>query len=305
VKFALAILASLLAPLAVRAQPAVVATATADTRTVSYATFAHVTLAVEGPAPLAVELPTELLTPEAGVVWRAQPVGTATREKLADGRERWRLVVRVRAYPPLVGDPAGTRHVGFNPVRVNGQEVTFEPVPFDVTKRAGFDDPSAVRPRPPVGTEDPPPKPAEPAEPFPVWAVVVLAGAVGAVAAALVLRPRRARPVDPLEWARARFANLSAAPPGAATVDGVAEVLRGFVERRFGVPATKLTTTELAAAAREQGWPVEQAEAIRALLDECDRAKFAGDVPDDDGCRRLVRRAAEWVNDVGRAAGPR
>jgi hypothetical protein len=282
-----------------------VATATADSRTITYATSALVTLTIEGPAPLVVELPTELLTPEAEIVWRAQPVGTAARETLAGGRERWRLVVRVRAYPPLVGAAGGTRHVGFNPVRVSGQEVAFEPVPFEVIASKGMENPDAVPPRPPVGPEDPPPKPPAPAAPFPVWAVVVLAVAAVAGAAALVLRPRPPRPVDPLEWAGARLAKLEAAPPGAAMVDGVAEVLRGFVERRFAVHATKLTTTELAAAAREQGWPVEQAEAIRALLDECDRAKFAGDVPDDDGCRRLVRRAAEWVNDVGRAAGPR
>ena len=81
-------------------------------------------------------------------------------------------------------------------------------------------------------------------------------------------------------------------------VERLAAILRAFVERKFAIPATKLTTTELSAATEEQGWPVEQAESLRALLNECDRAKFAGEVPDDDGCRRLVRLAAEWVTHV-------
>ncbi len=303
-RLALALLTLFSCPLAARAQPAVVATATADSANITYANFAHVTLTIDGPAPLVVEVPKELLTPETGIVWRAQPVGGAARETLPDGRERWRLVVRVRAYPPLVGEAGGTRHVAFNPIPVNGKPVTFDAVSFEVVARKGMDDPTKTPLRLPVGTEDPPPAIDEPPAEFPVWVAVVLALACAAVLGMVLLRPRKTPPVPPLEWALARLAKLEAAPPDEELVEEVAEVLCGFVERRFAIPATKLTTTELGSAAREQGWPVEQAEALRALLDECDRAKFAGDVPDDDGCRRLVRLAVDWVNDVGGAAGP-
>ena len=105
--------------------------------------------------------------------------------------------------------------------------------------------------------------------------------------------------MPPAEWAAAAFDRLERdGAAGAALVEGVAAVVRGFVERRFGIPAPKLTTQELLAAAVAGGWPVEQTEPLRALLDECDRAKFAGDVPDDDGCRGLLARGRDWVHGV-------
>ena len=90
-----------------------------------------------------------------------------------------------------------------------------------------------------------------------------------------------------------------------AMIDGIAATIRGFIERQFGIPASKLTTEELLVAAERAAWPVEHSDSIQRLLGECDRAKFAGNVPDNDGCRSLLARGRDWVDLVCPYAGPR
>src|SRR5256885_488445 len=79
------------------------------------------------------------------------------------------------------------------------------------------------------------------------------AGVLPAAAAALVRGKGKPPPPTPAEWAGRELAKLerelaagSVAPATAA--DRLAEVVRVFVERRYGAPATRLTTAELAAA---------------------------------------------------------
>jgi hypothetical protein len=262
----------------------------------------RITLITEGPAPLRVELPKELLTADANLVWRirTEPADRKPEVKsIGDGRERWQQVYRLDAYPP-----AGQRTVSFNQVTVNGQPTTWESISITVTKM--IDEPITTPPRQPIGPEDPPSiitPPKTERSPL-LWAAVLIGVAGAAVVAAIVFRKRKTKSVPPHAWARARLANLKGRS-GTETVESVASILRTFIERRFAIPATKLTTTELAAAALDQGWKVEETESVRAILDECDRAKFAGDVPDYDGCRRLVRLAVDWIDHVSRPAGPR
>lgn len=288
----------LLAPALLQAQRADIrATAEPDKTTVPYSGHLHVTLALEGPAPLRVKLPDQVLTADADGAWRIRPVGAAEIRPTANGREQWAQTYRLDPFAdstPLVAS--------FSPVTVNGQEVTWPSVTVNVTRSVAPETP----PQWVTPPEDVPPPPSQPPAPS---ALPWVAGAVGlmcvAVLAAAMRRARRPKPVPPWEWALAALAKLEEADAvGAEAVEQVAAIVRTFVERRFAVPATKLTTGELLAAAREQGWPVEQTDPLGALLDECDRAKFAGDVPDDDGCRRLIRVAVDWLNDVGRPAGP-
>ena len=110
---------------------------------------------------------------------------------------------------------------------------------------------------------------------------------------------RPSRPLPPREWAELAFAKLEREDVGGAElVTAVAAIVRGFIERKFGIPAPKLTTEELLTATEQAAWPLEQADSLRQLLEECDRAKFAGDIPDADGCRRLLERGREWVDIV-------
>ena len=150
--------------------------------------------------------------------------------------------------------------------------------------------------------------PAPPDRPPPqlYWLWIAIAFAMIA-ALTLALRARR-RPklVPPREWATAAFDKLEHDTASIETlVNGIAATLRGFIERQFGIPATKLTTEELLVAAERAAWPVEHTDPIQRLLSECDRAKFAGDVPDDDGCRSLLARSRDWVDLVCPNAGPR
>lgn len=288
-------LALLAAPPAPAQPPEVRAGATADKARAALSESVRVVLVLEGPAPLRVELPKPLLTADADAAWRVRPDGPAGLTPLPNGRERWEQ--RFRLDPYVEGAPLVA---SFAPVRANGQPVTVPPVRVTVEKRVGAQ--SAVLPVTPP--EDPPAPPGAPrAGPLP-WAAGAVALVCFALAAVVWRRARRRPPVPPLEWALAELARVRP-EDGAPAVERAGAVLRAFVERHFGVPATKLTTGELLAAAAEQGWPVEQADALRGLLDECDLAKFAGHLPDDDGRRGLVRRAVDWLNDVGRAAGPR
>jgi len=289
----------LLFPSLALAQPAgVTATATPDQKTVPLSGSVRVTLAVEGPAPLRVELPKQLLAPEADRDWKVQPAGPAAVAPLAGGREKWSQVLRLDPYVP-----GEAMYVGFAPVKVNGNEVTPAGFEVRVTTTTAEAKAEAARPVTPI-EELPPPPIAPPPSPAWWWAAAGLLAAVVAVAA---WRARhRPKPVPPREWAAAAFDRLERdTASGAALVEGVAAVVRAFVERRFGIPAPKLTTQELLAAAEAGGWQVEQTDPLRGLLEECDRAKFAGDVPDDAGCRGLLARGREWVNGVGPDPGPR
>src|SRR5439155_94444 len=81
-------------------------------------------LTVEGPAPLRVELPKQVLAPETERDWKIQPAGPAAVAPLPGGRERWAQAFRLDPYV------AGEFRVEFAPVKVNGREVT--PAGFDV-----------------------------------------------------------------------------------------------------------------------------------------------------------------------------
>ena len=264
---------------------------------------ARVTLVVEGPAPLAVELPrpakadappeSALLAEESDHAWGVQFVGRP-RVMTEGGRTRWEQDFRLEPFVP------GDWVVAFAPLRVNGREVDGPRVALSV-------DPSKVtEPQDPTGIESLPPLPPAPASAAPLWWA---AGGLAAACVLIVARQLRARPppVSPAARAAAAFDRLERdAPAGAVLAARVADVLREFVERRFGLPATKLTTAELLAAAGEQAvWSVVEADALRRVLNRCDRYKFAGDVPDDDGCRGLIAAGREWVEHVSAAgAGP-
>jgi hypothetical protein len=280
-------------------QPAEIhADAVADSKSITLAGTVHVTLTLEGLAPLRVELPKQLLTADANGAWRIRAEGPAVVKAVANGREEWRQVYRLD--PWVEGAPL---RVTFNPVTVNGQEVTWPAVSVTVTKTVG--EASATAARPVTALEDVPAPPPPPSSgPVPVWVVVTFGLMCLVVLGLAWSRRRKPKPVPPGEWALAALARLDA-KGSAESVERVAAILRTFVERKFAIPATKLTTTELSVATGEQGWPVEQSEPLRALLDECDRVKFAGDVPDDDGCQRLVRLAAEWVTHICRPPEPK
>lgn len=294
---ALAVLALALGTGATRAQPPrYEAAVSADRDKIKLWETVHVTLTVDGPAPMgtAVELPKKLLTDATDPDWRIRPKGAAEVGPLPGGRERWRQTFRLDPHAP--GRPLRAE---FAPVKANGQPLT-QPLVIEVTvERTGADDAPLPESLPVTTIEEAPPPPARPAERS-TAAVVGWAAVAGACAVLFVVTLRRARrpkPVPPGAWARAALAELEAEHLGGPNVaERVAEVLRRYVERRFAIPAPRLTTGELSDAVAAVGWPAGRSQSLRALLDECDLAKFAGTAPDFDGAAQLIAAAREWLD---------
>src|SRR5262249_26054562 len=193
-------------------------------------------------------------------------------------------------YPP--GGP-----IVFAPITVNGQEVTVSPLEIKVLNTVTDARPESARPV--TGIEELPPVPVEP--PAPVgWKIAAGAAVVFVlgIVAGLIRRARvKPKPLPPVEWAVAEFDRLERdGTAGEELAERVAAVLREFVARRFGILAPKLTTTELLTEVERAEWPAESAAELRAMLERCDRAKFAADAPDADEGRTLVSRAREWVS---------
>lgn len=281
---------------------AVVPSVTLDRQAVRLSEPVRVTLAVEGPSPLRVDLPDEpqkLLAGPAAAAWRIRPVGGVTVEELPEGRQRWSRSYRLDPY--LAGDAVP---VAFAPVPVaaggnpNAQPVTWPPAEVKVT--TAITDPRADAARPVTGIEELPPvvgpDPGAAGWPF----VAALVGAFGSVLTVVLVRRWRAKPppLPPAEWATReldRLAREVAAGSAAGAADRAAGVVRGFVERRHGLPASQRTTAELVAACAGAAWPAEGVAGLRDLLERCDRTRFAGGEPTPAEAADLIAAARAWA----------
>lgn len=251
-------------------------------------------LSVEGSAPLRVELPEKLLAPETDRDWQIRPVGPATVTSTAPGREKWEQTFRLTPYVP------GPHQVQFAPVKVNGRETPITGFTVNVrVESADVNKVDAKAAKPVTGIEELPPPLSDTGVSLAPWWWV--GGTLATVAVALLVwRSRRKPPsVPPGEWALGSLDMLERdGVSGRVLVERVAAIVREFIDRRFGVPAPRLTTAELLAAADAVGWSTQQTQTLRELLRICDQAKFAGHLPDQTGCQQLVVAAREWVRTV-------
>jgi hypothetical protein len=273
--------------------PTPIAIASTDQKRVQLSESVRAVVVIVAPAPLRVEPPKQLLAPESDRDWKILAVGPATLMPLFGfvGWECW--VQTYRLDPYVIGNAL---QVECAPIKVNGRVVT--PSGFEVTVLSTVTETKADAARPVTAIEQLPPPTIVEGSSSMWW---VLAGVAIVAVGIVVWRLRhRPQPVPPCEWAIAALDRLEReGVSSAALADGVATVVRGFIDRRFGIPAPKLTTTELLIAAEQAAWPVEETDPLRRLLEICDRAKFAGDVPDDDGCRNLLAGGRDWINRVG------
>lgn len=264
--------------------------------TVRLSESVRATLAVEGDAPLRVEVPAEVLDEPSAAAWRARPDGPATVTDLPGGRQRWARAYRVDPYAP-----GKAVHLGFAPAKVSaGTDPQSKEVPFasqvvTVTTEVAGD---AAEARPPTGIEELPPAGAS-GSPWGRAAVLVAVGVAAAAAGALLawlLRRRPAPPPTPEEWAARELAALGQAPDDPAFADRLSDTLRRFAEARTRAAATKLTTTELRAELERSGeWPAERAADLLAVLHRCDRVKFAADRPTAAEAAELLQLARRVV----------
>lgn len=274
--------------------PAATATLTLDRTSASLSDAVRATVAVEGPAPLVVAAPKEPLAGAAAEAWRIRPAGPAAVEKLPGGRERWAQTYRLDPYVP--GDAVPVAFAPFEVAAGAGPAARVEVPPQTVAVRTGVKDPKPADARPITGVEDPPAGPAAGGGWPVVPAVSVAAVVLLVVAAVLVRRKRAPTPPAPAEWAGRELAAIEAdlaagrlAPADLA--DRLAAAVRGFLERRYGVPATRRTTGELAAAEPTPPGGAVPVDAVRPVLERCDLAKFAGRPPSPDECRELLAQA--------------
>jgi hypothetical protein len=268
----------------------VTATATADRTTIRLSDKLLVTFTIEGPAPLNVELPRDLLAAESPP-WRIRPAGPATTEALPDGRERWSQAYRLDPYPPW-----GDVRLTFAPAKVRTGAARWPEIEVKVQTDLAGARADAARPVTPI--EELPPVPPDQPE-LVGWYVGGTTTLLFAAAVLVALRRRwreRRGVLPPGEWAAAELDRIGRdRPAGGKLAERLAAVLREFVERRHGLPAPKLTTTELLAEAERAGWPAESVASLRGLLERCDRAKFAGEAPEEPESGELLSRAREWV----------
>lgn len=140
------------------------------------------------------------------------------------------------------------------------------------------------------------------------WIVAACLLAAGGFVAARLLRPRAplppptATPLPPHVMALRGIERARGMPRGSpAHVDAfyvaLSQVLRVYVEGRFGLHAPERTTEEfLGEAERHGGIPGEQRAALRRFLQACDLVKFAGVVPVEDEHLEALLVAAAFVN---------
>lgn len=139
-----------------------------------------------------------------------------------------------------------------------------------------------------------------------------LAGAAVLAALAWVLLRRRSKvasPPAPHEWALGELDRLAGGDLVArGDVHGyfvrLSDIVRGYVERRFGIDAPDRTTREFLDEARRSPLLGEERRAVLAgFLREADLVKFAGARPDASRCDGALALAREFV--IGSiAAGP-
>jgi len=259
---------------------------------------ATLTLALEGLAPLRVEMPAELdklLTAKSALMWQIKPLGPARTAPQDAGRERWEQSFRMS--PFFHGERVS---LAFNSVLVNGQPLTFEAQTIRV--RRTIEEANAEKAVPVTGIETLPAIPPTPPDASGWPFVAGLAFAFAAVVVFALLRKKKAASpaLPPNEWAVRELDRLERdhaleRVDSRLATDRLAALLREYVERRFAVAAPRLTTAELHAAAVASEWPADRANPLRDLLAVCDRAKFAGEPPDAAGLLALLGAARAWI----------
>ena len=268
-----------------------------DARTVALSGKRLLTVSVEGPAPLRVDLSDVPLAPASAAIWKSNAAGAASAEPTSAGRERWQRTFWLHPYSA-------------------GESVPL--MPAALTVRAGtsadsrieWERPLSVRVTTDVDPADPGRlRPLAPSEPVPaaiptnrgdaLWAAVAIAVLAG-LAALIAMRRggRRVRSAEDAVQAANRALDrlaLSEAPDGDAAQE-LGDILRRFIEFRCLLPATRMTSSELLAAlAPANAFGTKVLAEIGQVLQAADVAKFTSSAPLVDrrtfvGLREIVRR---------------
>lgn len=177
------------------------------------------------------------------------------------------------AAPPQATDaqtaPAEAKSLATEPLQIKAVETAVAQIPPEELKN--------IKTLPPV----------ELTEAWRRWWIAAPLAAMLLLAALLVVRRSRTRdatvepPVPADVWARRQLAELIADDLLARRLAQefhyrISDILRGYIERRFGVHAREMTTEEfLSAASRDPRLAAQVAADLNRFLTECDLVKYA------------------------------
>ena len=209
-----------------------------------------------------------------------------------DDQRRWTRIYTLESWE------SGALEIPAMYLTVAGQTVTTDPVPIKVK--------SSVEPQAdPLQFRDL--KELEEIEPdsrASMWLGLAIVGLSALGLLAWFLMKRRPRELAPDAWAYAQLGEVessSAYRQGdrAATLPPLADILREYIQRRFGVAAPKQTTTEFLTSIQADDRLTEPRRAeLQRLLAEVDQIKFASLRPDNAELNETFERVRSFVRET-------
>lgn len=270
-----------------------------------------VELRVDTPEGYVVQFPGEA---DLGALY-VRGVDTADARPRAEGGLAWRRTYTAESLTAgVVEMPALAIKYAHEPTQAGAEpvfehELVSDSLQVDVLSALTTQD-SVFEPRDITGTLLPPREPLSRR----VWAAIIGASLVGLVAiGALVLwlRKRAQRlppPILPEVWALRALADLQAT----SLIEGgrakefyyrLSEIVRVYIERKFGLAAPEMTTEEfLNTLARNRGALPYDADRLRDFLQACDLVKYAALTPLDQDAERALGTARAFIDATAAAA---
>lgn len=246
-----------------------------------------VTLSVEGGKKLEVRSPDP--RPDARLWTLVDAADKGSKSRLPNGRWRWQR--RLELDPTIPGKEVPLPEIELMYRDGPGEwrrhtwtDLTVEVVASDGVIHHGE-----------VGIETLPPRPQAARIPWRELALAITILIVLGCGLWWWRRPRQTLVIPPDVRALLALKHLYFAPE--ATVhESVSDVLRRFLEERFGLVAPRRTSEELLPLARlSDAFPPSWLEPLAELLAECDRIRFANGTPSRAECDDLVTRASHFV----------
>ncbi len=231
--------------------------------------------------------------------WEVIPPSPFETVGLKNGRVRWQQTFRLS---PM---QAGQKDLSLAALRYRDapdqawQDITWDPVPVEVTTR--IKDPDVSQARDITGIEERP-------EPqnwtrFLPWTAAVLV-VLGVISGAIAWRQRRgptSLPLPPGDWALVELTRLQKMPVPEGSPPGwfstrVSAILRRYLDEEFRLQATRQTTAELLHSLESDPRFLRSTQdSLRAILERCDLGRFTGNELPPEECAALADAARSFV----------
>jgi len=262
----------------------VTATLSADRESIPLSKSLILRATLQGPAPVRVDAPAKLLSDESAPLWEIAAIGPATISTLPNGEQLWSQCYKVSPFAPGPAVPLSLREFTVT----TGNAVSAESVAFlkqTIRVETKIKQIAADQAIPATGIEELPPLPPSASLPPGVYGFAI--AVVLALVLGLFFARRRRKPTAELPPGECALRDLDALVPDATLPDRLAAILRTLVAQRFAIPAETMTTAELAKA--------HPNEELTAILEACDRSRFAGLTWDETAGMELAARARGWL----------